>query len=375
MTRETFLAGLMIVQSFSWDPPSTNSARDLSSFLETQRKELGFPALAAAVTSERVVLAAGAAGKRKVGDEAAVTLEDKFHIGSCTKSMTALLAVMLANEGKIHLTNHVADVLRDWRMGDAYKESTLEMLLQHRSGIMERAPRRLWRRAFSELTGSPSEQRETFARELLQLDLEHEPGEKFLYSNLGYALAGVMIEKAAGKPWEELMQERIFAPLKMSSAGHGPPASPDTVDQPWGHVWKDGKAETAPRRDNPIAIAPAGGVHCSIVDLAKYAAFHLAILRGKIPELAQSRDELYSAPARQQYALGWLAVNQEWAGGRAFTHSGSNTMFHCVIWIAPARNIAFIVATNVGDGRGEERTFELCDRVLGELIKSELLRK
>ena len=56
----------------------------------------------------------------------------------------------------------------------------------------------------------------------------------FLYSNLSYALAGAMAERLTGKSWETLMQERLFVPLGITTAGYGPPGTPGQVDQPWG---------------------------------------------------------------------------------------------------------------------------------------------
>src|SRR5690349_4034747 len=78
---------------------STNGMRDLASFLAPKQNDLELPAIAAAVVQKDRVVAAGATGERKAGSGISVTLNDKFHIGSCTKSMTALLAVELASEG------------------------------------------------------------------------------------------------------------------------------------------------------------------------------------------------------------------------------------------------------------------------------------
>ena len=95
-----------------------------------------------------------------------------------------------------------------------------------------------------------------------------------IYSNQGYAIVGAMLEKLTGTPWETLITERLFKPLHMDSAGFGPPGTIGGMDQPWGHIRK--LAITVPlQADNPPAIAPAGRVHCSLDDLARFTIFHM----------------------------------------------------------------------------------------------------
>jgi len=180
----------------------------------------------------------------------------------------------------------------------------------------------------------------------------------------------VMLEKAAGKPWEELLRTKLFEPLGMTSAGFGAPASIDKFDQPWGHTKKMlGGFEPVPPgpgADNPLAISPAGAVHCSVGDLAKYAAFHMAGERGESKLLkAESFKKLHTVAAgNDDYALGWVVLKRPWANGRALMHNGSNTMFYVVVWMAPDKNSAVIVATNVGVNEAAAG----CDEVASKLI-------
>jgi CubicO group peptidase (beta-lactamase class C family) len=122
-----------------------------------------------------------------------------------------------------------------------------------------------------------------------------------------------------------------------------------------------------PCADNPLAISPANAVHCSLGDLAKYAAFHMAGERGKSELLkAESFKKLHTAVAdNDDYALGWMVRKRAWANGRALMHNGSNTMFYVVVWMAPEKNCAVIVASNIG----VDEAFEGCDEAAGKLIK------
>ncbi len=352
-------------------PPAASYADPVSQLLEDIRAKHEFPALAAAVVVDGEIVAANAVGFRRQGGSEAVTADDKFHIGSVTKSMTATVAAMLVEEGKISWTTTIGESfpeLRD-RMDAAYADVTLEQLLAHRGGAPASPPALLWRKARGG-NGTPGEQLLEFIQGILARKPEAMPGTKYVYSNQGYAIAGVMLERASGQAWEGFMQTRLFEPLKMRSAGFGAPATPGEVDQPWGHLKKRfGGVEPVPpgpRADNPPAIGPAGTVHCSLSDLAKYAVFHLAGERGEGNLLqAASFEKLHTPVGGDHYALGWVVLEREWAGGRALMHNGSNTMFYIVVWMAPERNRAVIVATNFGGNRA----FAGCDEAAGKLIR------
>jgi len=343
----------------------------VSQMLENIRVKHNFPALAAAVIVDGKIVVTNAVGFRKNGGTEKVTVDDKFHLGSVTKSMTATVAAMLVEQGKISWTTTIGEAFPELKseMHPDYLGVTLEQLLSQRSGAPGDAPADLWRQAWA-ATGTAAEQRLAFIKGILARKPEAKPGTKYIYSNQGYTIAGVMLEKATGKTWEDLLRSMLFEPLSMTTAGFGAPASVDKVDQPWGHKKKmlSGREPVppGPGADNPLAISPAGAVHCSMGDLAKYAAFHMAGERGKSQLLkAESFKKLHTAVAdNDDYALGWMVLKRAWANGRALMHNGSNTMFYVVVWMAPEKNCAVIVASNVG----VDEAFKGCDEVAGKLI-------
>ena len=343
----------------------------VSQMLENIRVKHNFPALAAAVIVDGKIVVTNAVGFRKNGGTEKVTVDDKFHLGSVTKSMTATVAAMLVEQGKISWTTTIGEAFPELKseMHPDYLGVTLEQLLSQRSGAPGDAPADLWRQAWA-ATGTAAEQRLAFIKGILARKPEAKPGTKYIYSNQGYTIAGVMLEKATGKTWEDLLRSMLFEPLSMTTAGFGAPASVDKVDQPWGHKKKmlSGREPVppGPGADNPLAISPAGAVHCSLGDLAKYAAFHMAGERGKSQLLkAESFKKLHTAVAdNDDYALGWMVLKRAWANGRALMHNGSNTMFYVVVWMAPEKNCAVIVASNVG----VDEAFKGCDEVAGKLI-------
>lgn len=341
---------------------------DLGARLEERRLKGKAPALAAAVIKGTNLAAVGVAGFRKQGDPTRATLNDKFHIGSCTKSMTATLAGLLVERGKISFDTMVPQTFPEWekKMDPQYAKVSLRLLLGHRSGITSTQDEELWEKAWRNLNGTPTTQRLDYLEGIVAKPLEWPPDTKYSYCNSGYALAGAMLEKTSAQSWEEMMREMVFRPLGMATAGFGVPSAPGQVDQPWGHVMKDGKIQVPDPHDNPVAIAPAGLVHCSIGDLAKYASFHLRGARGEGALLSPAMFKTLHTPLPgQDYAMGWIAANRPWADGIALTHTGSNTMFYTVIWIAPKKDFAVVVAANIGGEAG----FEACDGAAADLIK------
>jgi CubicO group peptidase (beta-lactamase class C family) len=344
----------------------------VSQMLETIRVKHDLPALAAAVVVDGKIVATNAVGFRKNGGPEKVTVDDKFHLGSVTKSMTATVAAMLVEQGKISWKTTIGETFPELKseIHPDYLGVTLEQLLSQRSGAPGDAPADLWRKAWA-AGGTAAAQRLAFIRGILARKPEAKPGTKFIYSNQGYTIAGVMLEKATGKTWEDLLRSMLFEPLGMTTAGFGAPASVDKIDQPWGHIRKafsgNKPMSPGPGGDNPLAISPANAVHCSMGDLAKYAAFHMAGERGKSELLgAESFKKLHTALAdNEDYALGWMVLERPWANGRTLMHNGSNTMFYVVVWMAPEKNCAVIVASNVG----MDEAFKACDEAAVKLIK------
>lgn len=354
-------------------PLSNLPGDDVGGLLEPIRARHNLPALAAAAVRAGEIVAIGATGVRKVGASDAVTVEDKWHIGSCTKSMTASLAAMLVEDGKLKWDTTVGEVFPELRgvMRETWRGVTLEQLLTHRSGAPGNPPDDLWKAAWR-ARGTPVEQRKAFVGGLLGREPEAKPGTKFIYSNQGFAIAGAMIERIAAKPWEELLRARLFVPLGLKSGGFGAPGSPNHVDQPWGHVLSAGSIEPVPpgpAADNPVAIAPAGIVHCSIGDLARYAGWHARGARGDRPLLTEtSFAKLHHAAEGQDYAMGWGVVQRGWAGGAALTHSGSNKMWYAVMWVAPEKDAAFVAATNIAGPEAEKACDEAVAALLGRVV-------
>lgn len=323
--------------------------RDVSALLTPIIQAHDVPGMAVAVVSNGQTVALGASGVRTRGKPDKIAINDQFHIGSDTKAMTAMLCGILVDEGKLRWDQTLGQTFPELKksMNPQYQAVTLEQLLTHRGGApgaLEKDP--LWLKLW-EYKGTPTGARRLLLQGVTSQPPEAAPGTKFIYSNAGVAIAGHMAEKVTGKSWEDLMREKIFRPLGMTTAGFGAPGTRARNDQPRGHKADGTPVEPGPQADNPVAIGPAGIVHCSIGDWAKFAAANLPSAKMKLVK-PQTLKKLHTpAPGEPPYAMGWLiADNQPWAGGPALTHAGSNTMWFAVAWLAPAKDFAVLIACN-----------------------------
>ena len=343
---------------------------DVSEALKPLTTKHGVPGMAALVIRGGDAVASGVAGVRAAGGEAAVEAGDLWHIGSCTKAMTATMLATFVDEGVLAWTSTVGEKLADVPMDAGWKDVTLEQLLAHRAGVAKSLDADgLWGRLWNH-QGTEREQRQVLVAALLAKPPLSAPGEKFLYANAGFTIAAAMAERAADKAWEDLMRERLFGPLGMKSAGFGAPGVPGEVTQPRGHDGEGKPVEPGPNHagDNPAAIGPGGTVHLSMEDWGRFAALHLAGERGTStvvkPETLRGMHRPYNAPG-SNYGWGWIFTERPWGAGRVFTHGGSNTLWMAVVWVAPEKNMAVLVACN----RGGDGASKACDEAAGLLAR------
>jgi CubicO group peptidase (beta-lactamase class C family) len=223
------------------------------------------------------------------------------------------------------------------------------------------------------------EQRHALCRRVLTRAPATPPRKDYAYSNLGFVVAGHIAEVATKQPFETLLRDLLFAPLGMASAGFGPPGKEDTFEQPRGHL--GGKpVAVGPAGDNPPLLGPAGTVHASLADWAKFVQLHLRgasadVQVGNLTLHQATMQRLHSAVAGpgEPYGYGWLLPKRPWAGGdhTVLTHSGSNTMWYCVVWADPSTGFGVLAVTNTG----QPTAARACDRVSALLLQDHLARR
>ncbi len=308
------------------------------------------------------LLELAAVGVRKKGTTIPVTPDDVWHLGSITKAMTATLVAQCVAQALLAWDTPVAHVFPglSGQFHPDLRDVTVLQLLSHRAGL----PKDLDLAAY----GGEfvlQERLRAVTKELAKSPA-HESGRDYVYSNLGYIVAGAMIEKLTCKSWETNMQDAVFQPLGMTRSGFGGVGTPGKIDQPWGHT-EDGKpvAMNGPRVDNPPVMGPAGRVHCTLQDWARFVSDQLCGARDARSLLKASSYRMLHTPHFDgDYALGWVVTKRDWAGGPALHHAGSNTMNYANVWMAPARDFAVLVCVN----QGGDAAFKATDAAASALI-------
>jgi CubicO group peptidase (beta-lactamase class C family) len=234
----------------------------------------------------------------------AADADTSFRIGSVTKQFTAAAILRLAEQGKLSVTDTIGQHLPDYPAVGA--GVTIHQLLSHTSGIPSYT-------GFPELMASRDRPRTT--AELLatfwERPLEFTPGERFVYSNSGYAVLGAILEQVSGEPYGEHMA-RLFADAGMTRTVYG-----DAVGLPnraLGYEPGGDGLVPAPPIDLSVAFA-AGGVRSTANDLA---AWHRALAGDRILS-EESRRVMYT-PVRDDYAYGWFIDDVN--GHRVIGHGG-----------------------------------------------------
>ena len=355
---------------------------DLKEVLAPVVSSIPLPALAAIVFDDQKVIASGAVGVRKFGDPTLVTIEDSFHLGSCTKAMTATLAARIVERGEISWATTVKEALSLQNVDSALENITLLELMSHNAGMpasLKNQPPGLWKYLYYNNTWQKGAKGRADRLKVAELLFSATPAQavgSYKYSNAGFMIAGAMLEAATDTEWEDLMRTELFKPLGMKNCGFGPAARPDKVDQPWPHKLGNDKPLLvtplirAPESwDNPRSLGPAGTVSCTISDWAKFGQLHLGDGGDYISTESMSKlHEVRNASARS--ALGWFSYRRSWARGTALTHTGSNLLNFAIVWISPTKKKGVMVATNIGDGKSRGKIFKILDGVVWQLIQA-----
>ena len=240
----------------AWQPMVRND-ETLARLLTDMCEQYNQPAIAAALVYGDSIVAQATVGKIVYGETLAVDENSRFHIGSTTKSMTAMLIAMLVKQGKLQYDMTLEQALPDVPMRDEYRDVTIADLLNNKAGVIAfqliaHEDPAIVKKLMEEIPSAysdPTEQRREVAKLALSLEPIAEPGTQVIYSNVGWPIVGYILERVAGRSYEELMHEWIFEPLGMTTARiGGRPASEAEPEQPRGHyVGRDSSRTPTPQ--------------------------------------------------------------------------------------------------------------------------------
>jgi CubicO group peptidase (beta-lactamase class C family) len=345
----------------------------LRDLIEDAHRRSGAPAMGAALVDAEGAGAVAVTGTRVRGRDLPVAEDDPWHLGSCTKAMTAAVYARLVESGRAAWGAPLAELFPDLA-GAAHagwRAVTIDDVLLHRAGLRANLPVSEMRRAATDLRPL-RDARTAVVAEALARPPER-PG-TFRYSNVGYTVAGAAIERIADATWEDALRAELLDPLGIASAGVGPPAG----DAPWGHrTLLGGLGRGAPvdpadpvLADNPAVMGPAGRVHMPLREWARFVAQFLEGGAGLLGDESVARLVARPAGAGQAQAMGWVhpdvRATRRLGAPVAFGMQGSNRRWVATALVAEDRRRAALVVAN--DGRSRLLT-------TGALLAARLLRE
>lgn len=297
------------------------SAADLQSIVDQQRVDQQVPGISVVVTQGDDVIFAGGSGVADLDTARPMTPDTTLYAGSLSKIFTGVLALHLAEKGKLHLDDPVAGI--DETTSQLHNGITVRHLLTHASGLEREGNFGYWFNA-----EFPDDQ--ALAGYLAGTALRFAPGEKFHYSNIGYATLGAVAATASGKSYDDALRERVLVPLGLTSSGSPGPVAGIAVgytpvnrvipsrERPFAGLGRQTGNRYVREYHDAKAMTPAFGIYTTANDLSVLARFILGF-RG---------DDVLSDPMRSQMlsaqASGWgLGIKIDRFKGRPVArHSG-----------------------------------------------------
>ncbi|HOD62507.1 MAG TPA: serine hydrolase domain-containing protein, partial [Bacilli bacterium] len=313
-------------------------------YADSIRKDYNIPEITYAVIDSKSTIEIAALGKHSIDLPDTATLNDRFHIGSNTKAMTAFIIAKYVEEGKLQWTTKFFDVFPEWKENSKpeYANITLQDLLSHRAGIQpfqgENDPE------IPNFKGTNQEKREQFGRFVLTLEpVLSDEQNPFIYSNAGYTLATLMLEKRTGKSWEQLVDKVFNEDLKLNVKFSWP--ENQKQKDTWGHSYENGKLIPVPSTvDYHLDYTePAGDINIKLNDYIKFIQLNLQGLNGENNYLKADTYK-FIHKGIENYSIGWFNIYEN---GKEFsTHSGTAGTYYSLVQIDRINGKAYIIFTN-----------------------------
>ena len=327
----------------------------------------------AAVRGGRVELVGGW-GLRDREAGLPVTQDTLFAIGSTTKAFTATTVGALVDEGLLEWDRPLRDYVPGVRLHDPFVSDRLTIvdLLSHRSGL----PRH-------DLTwvGQPDRSRAELVRRLRFLPLSRDLRQEFQYCNLGYLVAGHVVEALSGVSWEDFVRGRLLEPLGMRRTNLSVDEMLADHDHAAAYTRRDGAIVPVPQRPLP-AMAPAGAINSSAADMARWLLAQMAdgqLDGAAVMSAATAKRQLVphmlmpdpgDVPGLTQYAYGLGWTIGRYREHETAMHSGGIDGFQSHCMMLPDDGIGVVVLTNTS---ASVMHLVVACRVLDELLGAEAL--
>ncbi len=312
--------------------------KTIDSLIAKMGEEYNIPAISASLITPKKIYY-GIYGTTKVNGNKKVNLHSKFHLGSNTKAITSFIAMKMVEKGQIKLTTKLTDIFPELKpqIRTVYKKINLEQLLSHNAHIQSYTQVV----KFNELPkfkGSISKKRYEFTKFVLN----EKPVELGTYSNAGYIIASLMLEKKSGLSFEELVK-KYLTELKMDYFFGFP--NKETDDNPAGHWIENGElVSLLPNHSYKLEdfMLSAGDLSMNIIDYSKFIQLNLKGLKKGNFLTKESYHKIHFG--RESYSLGWGNMTK---GNRKFSfHNGSAGTYYCHVTLSVYDDVAIVIMSN-----------------------------
>jgi CubicO group peptidase (beta-lactamase class C family) len=315
--------------------------QNLNNEITSRMQRLPIPGLAVGVWHAGIEQAAGF-GVTSIENPLNVTPDTLFQVGSISKTFTATALMMLMEAGKVDLDTPIRAYLPDFRLSDkdVAARVTIKHLLTHTGG---------WLGDYFNDFGFGDDALAKMLIEIAKLPQFTPLGEVWSYCNTGFNIAGRIVEVITGQTYEAAIKEMILDPLGMTMTCYFPH---DVMTQRFavGHAISDRVPKVA--RPWPIGRAghPVGGVVSTVIDLLKYARFHMGdgsgLLKAETIKLMQT--PIVTGSGLDVFGLSWFVTPI--GDLHVLRHGGATHGFQADFTIVPSKQFAVATLTNSDEG-------------------------
>ncbi len=304
----------------------------------------GQPGAALLVEINGKVIYQSGKGLANVATKTSITSETNFRMASVSKQFTAMGILLLEKDGKLSLDDPIIRFFPEFN-GQVGRKVQIRNLLTHSSGLLD-----------YESVMNPNQHEQLLDTDVLTLlkdrdSLYFEPGSTFRYSNSGYCLLALIIERVSGQPFSAFIRERIFKPLRMTQSVIYEAAKPihnramGYRKQRGGYVFSDQSVTSATKGD--------GGVYTSLTDYKKWIdALHNHTLIDLKAALARTGQAVRANPG-SYYGAGWFFRQPS---NPVLFHSGSTCGFNNFVVAIPEKNVLMAYFSNKADNKTNAAT-------------------
>jgi len=287
-------------------------------------------------------------------------INDLFHLGSNTKAITGFIAGYLVDKNKIQWDTKFFDLFPKLKKksNKDYHNITLKDLLTHRANIQPFTSGAEYQK-LPKFKGNKKQKRAKFTRYVLTLSAINNTF-NHNYSNAGYSVATVMLEKVSGKSWENLCNEILKSKMDINFVFGWP--NRNAQNQPYGHWIENGKiVPVNPDVEYDLSLAePAGDLSMNIENYARFIQHNIKGL-SKENEFLKSETYNFLHTAKDEYAIGWGNYTKN--DKQISEHAGSDGTFFCYAQIDREKLIGYVVIVNSGTKSAQNGVFEMINEL------------